>query len=218
MNKNKGLLNLMLILPILALLSGCVVGRRTVDLTVPNPAMTSLNKGEVYIAGIEDHRIFQNKPPLPSIPSIDGDVGQMSTSEQSLMIGRQRNGYGMAMGDIALPEGESVEVKMRKLIESGLSSKGYTISGQPDSGYDFDAEIIAFWAWFTPGMFAVSFEAEVVCDIKIHGQGADKEMRVKGYGKNTGQIASDANWQLAYTRAFNDFLLNFRSKLDENGL
>jgi hypothetical protein len=74
--------------------SGCVTGRRTVDLPVSLVPGTGTSKGSLYIASVEDQRAFQNKPSNPSIPSIDGDVTKCSKDQLATMIGRQRNGYG----------------------------------------------------------------------------------------------------------------------------
>jgi len=61
----------------IVLQTGCVVGRRSFELPVPSPSD-------------------------PSMPSIDGDVTKVSVQEKNRMIGRQRNGFGYATGDMAL--------------------------------------------------------------------------------------------------------------------
>lgn len=195
-------------------LSGCVVGRRTVDLEVPVSVISSEQKGTMKLLSVSDARDFQNKPSSPSTPSVDGDVDRMSLDEKSRMIGRQRNGYGMAMGDIALPAGVSIEEKAKKLIEEGLKERGYAMTVQGPSDYTVDVTVRKFWAWFTPGMFTISFEANLECEAEIVGQSRTEILRVVGYGRNVGQIASDANWQLAYQRAFEDFHQNLLKALD----
>jgi len=86
--------------------SGCVVGRRTVSLNVPTAASVgAATKGTVVIKSVADARKFENKPAAPSTPSIDGDVNEISAEQRKTFIGRQRNGFGHAMGDIVLPAG-----------------------------------------------------------------------------------------------------------------
>ena len=94
-------------LPLLALIgiavvfqSGCVTGRRSLSLPVSTHDAPSATRGQVYIATVTDNRHFENKPSDPSIPSIDGDVTKLSAAEKDRMIGRQRNTWGKAMGDI----------------------------------------------------------------------------------------------------------------------
>ncbi len=210
-------LKISLLLTTLFVLSGCVVGRRTISLNVPSYGASDLSKGDVYLGGIEDQRFFQNNPRAPSTPSIDGDVNAMSAAEKAKMVGRQRGGFGNAMGDVALEGDDTVMKQTRALLEEGLKRRGYRISQDPNAKYRIDTTIKEFWAWFTPGAFTVKFEARVNCDVKIDGNSRTEEIVVSGYGLNHGQIASDANWALAYERAFNDFLENFESALEAKG-
>lgn len=196
--------------------SGCVMGRRTVDLSIPHAASYPAAQGAVTIGKIEDKRVFANKPGDPSTPSIDGDVTQMDAATKAVMIGRQRNGYGHAMGDIGLPQGRSVEVLTRELLTESLNRSGYSVGKASDK--TVDAEINEFWAWFTPGMFSVSFESRVYCTLTVKRKSDAKTVVIRGYGINKGQVASDANWQLAYQRAFEDFLSKSSAELKAAGL
>ncbi len=86
---------------LLILLTGCVLGRRTVDLPIQSIPTGTVEKGEIFIGEIKDGRTFQNKPPDPSLPSIDGDVNALTEKQKGMMIGRQRGGFGNAAGDVA---------------------------------------------------------------------------------------------------------------------
>jgi hypothetical protein len=198
--------------------TGCVVGRRTVDLPVPSQMSTQSGKGSLRVMDVTDSRTFENKPRDPSTPSIDGDVNSMTDAQKSIMIGRQRNGYGHAMGDIALPANRSVQERTRVLIENGLKKRGYVISDDPASANYAKVEIREFWAWFTPGMWVISFEARLDCVVIITVDGKAHKLEVAGYAKNVGQVASDANWQKAYRLAFENFLTNLDDELQKEGL
>ena len=212
----KKLLQLITVL-LLVLLTGCVIGRRTIDLSVPSFPDSTLEKGEIFIGSIEDNRVFQNRPSNPSIPSVDGDVNSLTQKEKEMMIGRQRGGFGNAMGDIALPADGSVVERTRRLLEEGFRWRGYSIASDSSAPNSASVTIDQFWAWFTPGFFMISFEARVYCTIKLTKSDVSSTIVVKGYGINKGQIASNANWQLAYERAFRDFLSKLDSKMDEAG-
>ncbi len=202
----------------LLLQTGCVVGRRTVALSVPPAAVAAeVTKGDLRIASVVDQRVFENKPSDPSTPSIDGDVGEMSAAVKDTMIGRQRNGYGKAMGDIALPSGDSVSERARAVVEQGLRQHGYRISTATDAATSAEVAVDEFWAWFSPGFMSVGFEARVYCTLTLRKADKSATVVIKGYGENRGQIASDANWQLAYERAFTDFLAKIGPELDQAG-
>ena len=201
----------------LIFVTGCAVGRRTIDLPVQSFSNSPGEKGEIFIGSIEDKRVFQNHPSVPSIPSIDGNIHSLTSKEKGLMIGRQRDGYGRARGDIALPADDSVVERMRRLLEEGFRSRGYSIAPDSSAPNSASATIDEFWAWFSPGFWSVSFEARVYCTIKLKKSDGSSTIVVKGYGLNKGQIASDANWQLAYQEAFQDFLSKLDSKLAQAG-
>jgi hypothetical protein len=200
---------------IMVLQSGCVVGRRTIALSVPAAGPGGSSRGDICVTSVTDARQFQNKPPQPSTPSIDGDVNTLTAEQKSLMIGRQRNGFGAAMGDIALPAGDSVMQRTKLLVEEALKHRGYNISSDPAAANSAAVTINEFWAWFSPGMFYISFEARVNCTVTLKNAGGSTQINIQGYGLNHGQVASDANWQVAYDRAFKDFLGKFDAEMDK---
>jgi uncharacterized lipoprotein YajG len=205
---------------LIALQTGCVVGRRTLDLPVPAAAATTEgNRGSVYVASVSDARKFENKPSDPSVPSIDGDVNKMSAAEKDHMIGRQRNSFGHAMGDIGLPADDSVTKKARTLVEQGLRSSGYRVTDDPKAPNAVAVSVNEFWAWSTPGFVSLTFEAKMECQLTVHSaDGSTHTAVVRGYGKNLGQVAKDGNWRDAYTPAFEDFEKNLGSAVDQLGL
>jgi len=209
----------------IVLQAGCVTGHRTLDLpptAAPvgaSAAATPAVQGLVYLASVTDDRKFENKPDEPSTPSIDGDVTKMSAQDKDRMIGRQRNTFGHAMGDIMLPPGDSVTKRVRGLVEEGLRRDGYQVSSDPNAPNSVALSINEFWAWTTPGFWALTFEAKIQCTLTVNnGNGSARTLSVKGYGKNSGQVAKDANWQDAYKPAFEDFISNLSQQVGQLGL
>jgi uncharacterized lipoprotein YajG len=196
-------------------LSGCVTGRRTFDLPVNSAVAPAGNRGTVYIASVTDDRHFEIDPSDPSVPSVDGDAAKMSATQRDRMIGRQRNGFGRAMGDVSLPAGDSVTRKVRSLVEEGLIQNGYRVSNDPKTPQSVAVSIRNFWGWMTPGFFALTFEAKINCAITAAGPRGVHTIIVKGYGINHGQFAKDANWIQAFAPAFNDFESNLATQLQD---
>lgn len=205
---------------IMVSVTGCVTGRRSFDLSVPSMGTDSsaVIKGTVLIGKITDDRHFENKPSSPSTPSVDGDVSQLSSSTKNALIGRQRNTFGMALGDIVLPEGENVQGKVAALLTEGLKQSGYSITATSAEGNSVSAEIEQFWEWMTPGAIALTFEAKITCRIEVFINGKHAIFHVNGYGLNHGQVARDGNWQKAYTIAYKDFLSDLAVQLKDAGL
>jgi uncharacterized lipoprotein YajG len=202
----------------IVLQTGCVTGRRSFPLPVVSHDIPAATHGKVYIAAVTDDRDFQNKPSDPSIPSVNGDVTKLSAQEKDQMIGRQRNGFGKAMGDMALPANDSVTKRTRLLVEQGLMRKGYEISSDPNAANTVTVSIKEFWAWMTPGLFALTFEAKLSCSIAATDASGVHTTIVKGYGLNHGQFAKDVNWQEAYDPAFEDFIRDFGTQWENLGL
>src|SRR2546430_2596913 len=135
---------------------GGVTAHRTRDLPVPRPTtFPAATHGRVYIASVIDDRKFENKPSDPSIPSIAGDVTKLSAAEKDQMIGRQRNTWGHAMGDMRLPAGDSVTKRVRLLVEQELRRSGYQVSADPNAPNSLAISVNEFWAWMTPGFWSL---------------------------------------------------------------
>ena len=200
------------------LLGGCATGTRHLNLTVddfPNDKTTS---GKIAIATITDSRQFEDKPKSPSTPSVDGTLSETSKEKLATLIGRQRNGYGMALGDIALPEGQTVQDEVRSLLRTGLESRGYTVVEDGAAPVTVNVDIERFWAWFSPGFASVGFESQIQTNLQFRDEGLVKQVLVSAYGINRGQYASNANWELAFKRAMNNYLEELDKALDSEGL
>ncbi|WP_088916683.1 hypothetical protein [Granulosicoccus antarcticus] len=211
----------LLLVPIaLLLLSGCVTGTRSIDI---GPSSTTLenrssSKGTIYIANIEDNRQFEQKPASPSTPSVDGTLSAETPESLATYIGRQRSGYGKALGSVKLPEGETVQQKMRDALTSSLQSNGYIVTEESSAPLQLDVDINQFWAWFSPGFWSVSFSGIIESTLTFTGIGENTVLAVDGNGLNRGQVASNANWALAYSRTFDDFLENLKTAMETAGL
>jgi uncharacterized lipoprotein YajG len=211
---------LMLIGAAIVVQTGCVTGHRTLGLPATSAtAVSTATHGRVYIASVTDDRRFENKPSDPAVPSIAGDVTTMSATEKDQMIGRQRNTWGHAMGDIRLPAGDSVTKRVRLLVEQGLRRDGYQVSADPNAPNSVAISVNEFWAWMTPGFWSLTFEAKIMCLIAANnGDGSSHTATVRGYGRNPGQVAKDVNWQDAFGPAFEDFITSLSREVGKIGL
>ena len=204
------------LLSLTLLLTACVTGTRNVALEIPTQISSKSGAGSIQIISITDSREFEQKPKSPKTPSTKQDVATLPAAIKSTLIGRQRNGYGGAMGDVALPEGATIEDEVKKLISAGLQNQGYIISDNSDNKLSVNIE--KFWAWMVPGFISIGFESEIVTALSLTKGSNTKNVTVESIGNNEGQVASNANWQLTYKRAFENYLLNMETALEELGL
>lgn len=191
--------------------AACVNGTRQIELDVPSSNSVSEKSGLIYIASINDSRVFKHKPRKPETPSISGKLDKKTPEELSTFIGRQRNGYGGAVGSVALKEGSTVQQEARKVLTAGLEARGYQVSDSADNARAINIDIQKFWAWMVPGFISIGFESEVELGLESGG----KTALAYGKGNNEGQVASNANWALTYKRAYQNLLDQLDAALEE---
>jgi len=213
------LIKLSCVLAILLSATACVTGTREISLDIPPSSVSATKSGLIYLANIEDKREFEYKPKIPEIPSVKGKLESKTAEELHSYIGRQRNGYGIAMGSVALAGGQTVQDEVRKLLTAGIEYRGYQVAKQPGgNARSIDVDIEKFWAWFVPSLFTVGFESQLELTLKSSDGGISKTSVLSGKGNNEGQIASNANWALSYKRAYADLLGKLDAALEELGL
>lgn len=139
----------------------------------------------------------------------------MDATQRETAIGRKRNTWGKAMGDWVLEDGQTVNSITRDLVATTLRSLGYQVENtQGDSSATHvRVAIKQFWAWFTPGMWTATIEAKIQTQLQFSGPDGNKSIVVDGYGRNQVQTGREANWQLAYDRAFMDYERNLRGAM-----
>ena len=197
------------------MLAGCATNRGTMALAVPEAAVSKSDGTPVFIDEIVDHRQFEEKPSDPSIPSLKGGASNASAEVKARAIARKRNSYGMALGDIVLEGDQTVVGVTRDLLRESLTDAGYTVvtdrGALGDDGLEIDVRIDRFWAWFTPGMWAVKMEVVIDTALTIAEGGDTRSVDIKAYAINKGQSGREGNWMEAYRRAFEDYKAKARS-------
>lgn len=209
-------------------MAACATSRGEMALAVPSAGVVAgsadADAGKVaVIEEVVDRRVFQANPSDPSIPSLKkGSDYALDAEGRKRAIARKRNGYGMAMGDILLEGNDTVETLARGLLVSGLQERGYRVlaAGEPApaDALRVKADINEFWAWFSPGFWSVSMEAKLLLDIQATGPAGTQRFSIPAYGINKGQSGREANWRLAYDRAFEDYLAKQRTEFRNRNL
>lgn len=213
--KNKLLQHwrLMVGLLIAAALTGCATSRGVVA-----PQMSAGSNPQnglaVRIVNVEDKRVFEAQPKEASIPSLmDGNIGDKSLTSRA--IGRKRNGFGKALGDVLLPEGQTVAGLAESTIARTLREAGYRVVTSTDTDYEqaipVTAQIDKLWAWFRPGFWAIALESKYAITVDGNIPGLQTAPRLTGETRTTMQLATGSDWQ----KVIEDSLVNFATKLKE---
>jgi hypothetical protein len=203
---------------IFALLAGgCATTRGELSLHVlPLPNPTS---GEpVKIAQVNDRRVFQVNPREPSIPSLMDD--EINNAKLTLRaIARKRNTYGKALGDILLPEGQTVPMLVGEALTRAFRESGYRVLQPEDNGYAeasaITADIDQFWAWFTPGFWVITLEFRA--DVRIQSQIGllQNGGSVQGSARESGMAATSDTWKSVVDKGVEDLIGSLRTKIEK---
>jgi hypothetical protein len=196
---------------------GCASSRGTLDIAVPVPP-NPIGEVAFQVPVVEDARIFQASPPDPSIPSLKNAEEIRDAVVTSRAIARKRGGYGMAMGDILLPEGRAVQDLARDAIIRGLRSAGHPVLMPGDPGYadalPLAARIDQLWAWLTPGFWAMAIEFETRMHLTSEFAPLDGE-DVRGYILLKSAAVSSEKWRSTIDRGLQDFSSSLEKILAE---
>ena len=137
-------------------LTGCATSRSELRLIAPSASLpvAALHDAPIaVIRSVKDVRRFALAPSDPSTPSLGFEGAEKATAEvRSRAIGRKRNTFGMAMGDVLLQEGQTVDALVRDALTSALRDNGFNVlasgNGTPPK-LEIDVQITTFWSWIT---------------------------------------------------------------------
>jgi hypothetical protein len=182
------------------LVSGCAVTRSEVKLGAgPAVAATAVASGKsVAIGKVVDARRFEASPREPSTPSLGSEGGGDATRARA--IGRKRNTYGMALGDVLLEPGQTVAGVVREHFVVALRDAGYRVVDAGTGGVPvIDVDIQQFWSWVTPGFFAITVSTLVATDVTVAGRATPVSVRVTN--QESALAVTDGTWTEAIDKA-----------------
>lgn len=181
------------------LLAGCATSRSEIKLQTPElvPSSNVAFTGRVVvIKTVTDDRVFEQAPPDPSTPSLGFGGSDKATAQvKAQAVGRKRNGFGKALGDVLLEKGQTVEGVVRQNLKVALEQDGYQVKDQADAGATpvvLDVSIKKFWAWFQPGFWAVTLHADIATVLTVEGSGTPLE--ISAHAEEKRQVAADGAW------------------------
>ena len=200
------------------LFTGCAAKRGEVALQVPTAKVETApsNGQQIYINSIVDKRIFEVKPPEPSIPSLDPSEPQ-SDAIKARAVGRKRKTYGMALGDILLNENQSVNSVVKNALTEALVGKGYQVIENKEQitpqTYIADVKILKFWAWMNPGFFAISLSCEIETNVDIKQEGDPKIYNLHVKAVDSFQTGMESNYIEVMQKALQQYIAEAKTEI-----
>lgn len=205
------------VLAIAGMGAGCATSRGILDVRIP-PTTDAGGGKTVVLKAVTDVRAFELKPRQASIPSLrDGQIANKAITSRA--IARKRNGYGKALGDILLPEGRTVEELAQEAVVKALQEKGYSVAAGGTQGVGdaipMEVDIHQFWAWFTPGFWAVKLEFEAILEIRGPATVSGEKETVRGYIRLRSQAANSRAWMNTINKGIDDLVEKIKAGLKE---
>jgi hypothetical protein len=201
-----------------ALLGGCATSRSELKIAGPEaaPAAAVTKQRAVVIRSIRDERQFAEKPADPSTPSLgSGGSAQAADDVKARAIGRKRNGFGQALGDVLLENGQTVTGLVRDNLSAAFRQAGYRVA--PDvasAGANpllVDVRIKKFWAWFTPGMMTVTLASNIDTDLQISGGPTPATVSV--VAREDRMAATEDAWLAVVQKALGEYRVEAAKKV-----
>jgi len=188
------------VLLLAAALGACATTRSEIKIASPvaqGSATTASQTGRVVvIAAVFDERVFEDKPRDPSAPSLGfGGAAQASSDVKARAIGRKRGGLGLALGDVLLDEGQTVEGLVRENLGAALKQAGFQVLTAADAGTSpliLDVHIRKLWAWFEPGFWAIKLHCDVSVDLAVRGRATP--VTISADVADSRQVATESAW------------------------
>ncbi|MGO2132115.1 MAG: hypothetical protein ACTH3D_04345 [Halomonas sp.] len=182
-------------------LQGCATSRSVIDIHAPaehvNTQVNDPSRPSLYIRQVIDKRQFQDAPNSADIPSLGFEGASAATEDiKARAVGRKRNGYGKALGDILLPEGTTVTDLVQAAAAEGFEKAGWQVVNNANSSQDVttvDIEVTRFWTWFQPGFWSLALNTDIETEFGISDQHHISPIHV--HNRDKMQVALDSDWK-----------------------
>jgi len=160
-----------LLVAVSAILCGCILSRWEIEVPIEESANPDVGQ-EFKLVRVTDARLFQIDPSGAFDPSLKDDAidDASITSRAIARWGAPNEDFrGDSLGDILLPEGQTVAALVTTSLTNGLRENGYRVLSNGDTGYEsaipLEIDIESFWGWWEQGMWVGRFHYLVRIDI-----------------------------------------------------
>ena len=196
--------------------TGCALNRGILPITERESHVNTTGV-PVQIHKIVDMRHFSLSPREASMPSLkySNEINNKKITERA--VARKRNGYGMALGDILLPEGKTVNGLIKSVAIKALRNRGFRVVSVSDSEYNkaipVELQIIQFWSWMRPGFFKITLTNRTEVILKSPLFNPSKQLIVSSEAIHSTAGAGTSAWRTIINKGLNVFEENLERKL-----
>jgi len=204
--------------------SGCAVTRSEVPSgVVKTESSTPDNGKQIVIRSVSDDRRFEDAPKVPSIPTMDVDrIAEVSDDLKLRAIGRKRNGFGRALGDVLLREGEGVDTVVATSLGNAFDALGYEVvedSAASEQVIPVDISIKKMWCWIELGFASGTHSCEVETEATIvNGENVAKKLVLQTRIDESVMVVTESDWTERLQELAGKYTTISETKLKEAGM
>jgi len=219
MNTEQKAFHFFIMLLLSLIFSGCATNRSVLTITPPQSSPSMKADKAAFIKSITDNRSFMDKPPTPDIPSLgQGGIEKNDPALIQRAVGRKRNGFGKAIGDVFLAEGTSVQTMVRGSLETALTDLGYTVypegANYPPDAIVLDVAINKYWSWIDMGFWSIGIEAEIDTDVRISST-AQTTRSIYARASERVMAATESAWQRVLEKVLAEYMNEAKIELSK---
>lgn len=187
--------------------SACATNRSEIPIAAP---VSEQPKGSAYakITEVRDLRQFSVNPKDPSQPSLGSQEEIQDPKITGRALARKRNGFGMALGDVTLPQSMSVASLVHNSAKKALQDKGYVVVEDSSPEYaralPLSIDIEQFWTWIHIGFTELTFTFNSTVNLKGSGLLVSDPSVVKTQALHTSAFGTESHWTLAIQKGVNE--------------
>lgn len=201
-----------------------VTDNRTFEFRPSKPSIPSLDE-DVLVNEVRKEKPassgFENDREKDKV-SAEERIKAMETLDinYSNLVGRQRNGYGKAMGNVSLENNQGIEEVVSDVIKKTLAARGYNITDNTEAQMQVTVLVNKFWGWYTPVPFAEYLSAQIETDLQFSQGDSTKQLSIFAESKETHPMAmfGSGAWGDIFELALANYVENLNKSLDESGL
>lgn len=201
-SKGRGMKNLfktiILLFAASFILTGCVTSRSELDLSeaISDDIQTAENEKTVIIDKYTDHRTFATNASTPDQPTYDPSE-VFNDEVKAKIIGRKRNGYGKALGDVVLAKNLTTEKIVKNIVSKAFSDAGYSVVTEDpnNKAVHVNIDLDKFWSWIDIGFWTVGVQANIMYSLELTYGNKSETINTYVKGEKRAAIALNNLWK-----------------------
>lgn len=222
-SKGRGMKNLfktiILLFAASFILTGCATSRSELDLSeaISNDIQTAENEKTVIIDKYTDHRTFATNTSTPDQPTYDPSE-VFNDEVKAKIIGRKRNGYGKALGDVVLAKNLTTEKIVKNIVSKAFSDAGYSVVTEDpnNKAVHVNIDVDKFWSWIDIGFWTVGVQANIMYSLEMTYGNKSETINSYVVGEERAAIALNNLWKAAYLQTIDNSKKDLTQKIKKS--